>query len=44
MPIGNGRLGAALWAADGMTIQLNRSDTLPGRLSPGQVLFPGLSQ
>ncbi len=42
MAIGNGRLGAAIWAADGMTIQLNRSDTLPGRLSPGQVLFPGL--
>jgi alpha-L-fucosidase 2 len=42
MAIGNGRLGAAVWAADGMTIQLNRSDTLPGRLSPGQVLLPGL--
>jgi alpha-L-fucosidase 2 len=42
MAVGNGRLGAAIWAADGMTIQLNRSDTLPGRLSPGQVLLPGL--
>lgn len=42
MPLGNGRLGVAVWAADGMTIQLNRSDTFPGRLSSGQVLFPGL--
>lgn len=42
MPLGNGRLGAAVWAADGLTIQLNRSDTLPGRLSPAQVAFPGL--
>jgi hypothetical protein len=43
MPLGNGRLGAAVWAAHGMTIQLNRSDTLPGRLSPGQVSLPGLT-
>jgi alpha-L-fucosidase 2 len=43
MPLGNGRLGIAIWAADGMTLQLNRSDTLPGRLSPGQVVFPGLA-
>jgi hypothetical protein len=42
MPLGNGRLGAALWAAGGMTIQLNRADTLPGRLSPGQIVIPGL--
>lgn len=44
MPLGNGRLGVALWAADGMTLQLNRSDTLPGRLSPGQVIIPGLKR
>ncbi|HEY0231219.1 MAG TPA: hypothetical protein VGC55_08200 [Dokdonella sp.] len=40
--LGNGRLGAAFWAADGLTVQLNRADTLPGRLSPGQVVFPDL--
>ncbi len=44
MPLGNGRLGAAVWAQDGMTIQLNRADTLPGRLSPGQVVIPGLAR
>lgn len=42
--LGNGRLGAAFWAADGLTLQLNRADTLPGRLSPGQVVFPDLKQ
>jgi hypothetical protein len=43
MPLGNGRLGVAAWAADGLTAQLNRVDTLPGRLSPGQVSVPGLA-
>lgn len=43
MPLGNGRLGVAVWAADGFTAQLNRADTLPDRLSPGQVVIPGLS-
>src|SRR5580704_16351780 len=43
MPLGNGRLGVAVWAADGLTAQLNRADTLPDRLSPGQVVIPGLS-
>jgi alpha-L-fucosidase 2 len=42
--LGNGRLGAAFWAADGLTLQLNRSDTLPYRRSPGQVSFPDLRQ
>ncbi len=42
MPLGNGRLGAAVWAPDGLAIQLNRGDTFPGRLSSGQVLLPGL--
>ena len=42
MPLGNGRLGVAVWAADGLTLQLNRIDTLPGRLSPGQVVIQGL--
>ncbi|HKR75359.1 MAG TPA: hypothetical protein VJR95_01775 [Rhodanobacter sp.] len=44
MPLGNGRLGLAAWSADGLTLQLNRADTLPGRLSPGQVVLPGLGR
>ncbi len=43
MPLGNGRLGVALWSADGLTAQLNRADTLPDRLSPGMVVIPGLA-
>jgi len=43
MPLGNGRLGVAVWSADGFTAQLNRADTLPDRLSPGQVVIPGLA-
>lgn len=44
MPLGNGTLGAAAWAADGMTVQLNRNDTMPDRKSPGQVVLPGLAK
>lgn len=44
MPLGNGSLGAAVWSADGMTVQLNRADTLPKRLSPGQLVLPGLKK
>ena len=43
MPLGNGSLGVAAWAGNGFTAQLNRSDTMPYRLSPGQVNIPGLS-
>src|SRR6202167_6682674 len=43
MPMGNGRLGIAVWAADGFTAQLNRADTLPHRDSPGQIVIPGLA-
>jgi hypothetical protein len=43
IPLGNGSLGVAAWAADGFTAQLNRSDTMPDRKSPGQVTIPGLS-
>jgi len=43
MPLGNGSLGVAVWSADGLTAQLNRNDTLPDRLSPGQVTIPGLA-
>jgi alpha-L-fucosidase 2 len=43
MPMGNGRLGAAIWSADGFTAQLNRADTLPRRDSPGQLIIPGLA-
>lgn len=44
MPLGNGTLGAAVWAADGFTAQLNRDDTMPDRKSPGQVVIPGLAK
>ena len=43
VPLGNGTLGAAVWAANGFTAQLNRSDTFPDRKSPGQLVIPGLS-
>jgi len=35
MALGNGQLGVAVWAANGFTAQLNRSDTFPDRKSPG---------
>lgn len=44
MPLGNGRLGVAVWAEDGLTAQLNRGDTWPLRLSPGQVVLQGLKK
>ncbi|HLY42508.1 MAG TPA: hypothetical protein VKR52_14935 [Terracidiphilus sp.] len=44
MPLGNGTLGVAVWSAEGFTAQLNRADTLPDRLSAGQVVISGLSQ
>jgi hypothetical protein len=40
--LGNGRLGAAFWAAQGLTLQLNRADTLPYRRSSGRVILPDL--
>jgi hypothetical protein len=43
MPLGNGNLGVAVWSAEGFTAQLNRNDTMPDRLSPGQVVIPGLA-
>ncbi len=43
MMLGNGRLGVSVWAANGLTAQLNRVDTMPGRYSPGQVVIPGLA-
>jgi alpha-L-fucosidase 2 len=43
MPLGNGRVGVALWSAAGLTAQLNRNDTLPDRLSAGQLAIPGLT-
>ncbi|WP_158973333.1 ricin-type beta-trefoil lectin domain protein [Streptomyces griseus] len=43
MPLGNGTLGAAVWAAGGFTAQLNRSDTFPQRKSPGWLTIPGLA-
>jgi len=44
MPLGNGRLGLGVWAENGYTAQLNRGDTFPLRLSPGQVCLPGLKK
>jgi hypothetical protein len=43
MPLGNGNVGAAIWSANGMTIQLNRNDTFPNRKSLGWVVVPGLA-
>ena len=43
LPVGNGRLGVAVWSENGLMAQLNRADTLPDRLSPGEILIPGLS-
>lgn len=43
IPLGNGSLGAAAWAANGFTAQLNRDDTFPSRKSLGQVSIPALS-
>jgi hypothetical protein len=44
MPLGNGRLGVAVWSADGMTVQLNRVDTLPDRIPVALVTIPGLAR
>src|SRR5260370_26256333 len=44
MPLGNGRLGVGVWSQDGYTAQINRQDTLPKRLSPGQIVLPGLNK
>lgn len=44
MPLGNGDLGAGVWDENGLTAQLNRADTMPDRLSPGQVVVPGLAR
>ncbi|MEN3306229.1 MAG: alpha-L-fucosidase 2 [Micromonosporaceae bacterium] len=44
VPLGNGTLGVAAWAAGGFTAQLNRTDTFPDRKSPGQVAIPGLAR
>jgi hypothetical protein len=37
------QMGAAVWAAGGLTAQINRTDTWPTRRSPGQVTIPGLA-
>lgn len=42
MPLGNGRLGLGVWSQGCFTAQLNRQDTLPKRLSPGQLVIPSL--
>lgn len=42
MPLGNGTLGAAVWAEKGYTAQLNRVDTFPALKSAGRLVVPGL--
>ncbi|NIK57737.1 glycosyl hydrolase family 95 catalytic domain-containing protein [Kribbella shirazensis] len=42
MPVGNGVLGAAVWAEKGYTAQLNRVDTFPDLKSAGRLVVPGL--
>jgi alpha-L-fucosidase 2 len=44
MPLGNGRLGVAAWSAEGLTLQLNRVDTLPDRAPLALVTIPGLAR
>jgi hypothetical protein len=43
LPLGNGTLAATVWAADGLTAQLNRGDTFPKLKPLGQVVIPGLA-
>ncbi|TWD75190.1 hypothetical protein FB561_6628 [Kribbella amoyensis] len=42
MPVGNGKLGAAVWAEKGYSAQLNRVDTFPLLKSAGRLVVPGL--
>jgi hypothetical protein len=42
--LGNGTLGASVWAANGFTAQLNRADTFPDRKAVGQLVIPGLAK
>jgi glycosyl hydrolase family 95 len=42
MPLGNGVMGTAVWAENGFTAQLERTDTFPTHRSPGHVVIPGL--
>ncbi|WP_329001829.1 hypothetical protein OHA18_02295 [Kribbella sp. NBC_00709] len=42
MPLGNGVLGAAVWAEKGYSAQLNRVDTFPDLKSAGRLVVPGL--
>jgi hypothetical protein len=42
MPLGNGTLGVSVWSEGGFRAQLNRIDTMPHRLSPGQLVVPSM--
>lgn len=42
MPLGNGTLGVSVWSEGGFHAQLNRIDTMPHRLSPGQLIVPSM--
>jgi hypothetical protein len=44
VPLGNGGLGAAVWAAGGFAAQLSRAETFPDRGSPGPLVIPGLAR
>jgi hypothetical protein len=44
MALGNGQLGMSVWAADGLTAQLNRTDTFPNRKSAGHLVISGLAK
>jgi hypothetical protein len=43
MPLGNGALGVSVWSEGGFRAQLNRIDTMPHRLSPGQLIMPSMN-
>src|SRR5579885_3559362 len=43
MPLGNGSLGVAAWAANGFTAQLNRADTMPDRRAVARLVIPALA-
>lgn len=42
-PLGNGKVGAAVWAGDGFTAQMNDLDIILLARSSGRLVIPGLS-
>lgn len=43
MPLGNGRMGAAVWSADGLTVQLNRDEADQRRRTTTRITLHGLT-